>query len=1704
MKYYTKLLFAVLTALFSFGFANAQANLIEIPQDQGKSLDDFARTAFVEGDDYNTYTASADLQVAFKMYDIDVQGCDYVVVKFAEPVAAGWCIAFWAQGGTDNVAIPEGATEYKYVFADDEKCAVANDVLPQICMLTLWGAEKPLVAKVSGIYKHKAPAANELEQTLNIERFTGMGYSVTNATVDFTEAKAFLGVDALTTDMLRVVNPDGTKISDYAGYDGWFNGKGVAETWGANTKVCVKFFQAIPDGAFEICDMNGADVEGKTYTVTWALEANDKVVYYNINVTFKKPAAVELAVVDKGIATSITYDVEEGSYVEKTASLTDEQVATICAELGISALSEATIYGYNPTTKELVKNFAGFDGWRDANGDFHNWTGNAEAPACVKYTDGQNYLCYNIAGCSAQTVKTYWAIANDTKAVLVEIDFIYEAAAAEDPELVAPEGWTSLIANGNLATDNVANFVSKEAPSADIVGATIVPGAGKNNSRGLVVKSADEVGKEGAQDWDTQFWIKVNEPLVSGSKLHVEFDYAASKAAKAGTQAHGEPGAYQHWAMVGDVNFTTEWQHFSQDIEIDDAMAKGDNGNGNGIGLISVAFNLAVERTAVEYYFDNFGVWAQLPEPVATWKDLIVNGDMEGESLECFYVTEQGVGGPYVAEATAAIGKDGSKAVKVQSGDNPSQDWDSQFFIRLPYQLPAGTKYKVSFDYKANKAGDFDTQAHGEPGAYIHWAAIGSGSFTTDWKTYEKEGSISSDMSKEGQLMQTIAFNLAKNKVATEFIFDNVKFEVPEDVFETLTLNPATNPVPYAVAIAKKALNDEIANAEAKLADEKNVNGQEELTTAVAAAKDLQASQDVEAINAATAALKTAVGNFVVANAEFPYQKYYIVNAASQLYWGAANDWGTRASLVKHPEYVMLVPLPDGKYQLESQVSNGGTSYYFGGDYMDGQPIALTITKVEEPLGDDDDDNPVYAYTIANGDNYFGWDGTSSVLGKNLAADSENALWLIVPEEKLMENLKNATVDEPVDATFLIIDHTFGRNNRNVSAWTNEGGAALTGGNSNKHDAEKYHGVFNVYQKLANAPAGVYKFEAQGFYRQDGDDNENLPVFYANDVTTAIPVKTGAENSMADACASFEKGLYQAEPIFVEVAEDGELTIGVKLENNTALWCIWDNFVLTYYGENATIKEVQNQATIEELLALRKKATELKIQANDEVIENILNEALAKTAKVGTIEEIQEAITTMKEAIDQVETSLEAKDKLAKMKELIDATNVYTEEAYNEYYGQWYAKYQDGTITKAEVAALQDPFLVTGWHAAITVDNFLLSAWDTNPDFQDAPYYINSWSIEGESDGSEFKVPFFEYWTGDGDSLGERTLTATMNGLEEGEYDVTAWVRVRIKNGAEAPTYGITLQVNDGEAVDVAAGDQVGTTQMYLKEYTATGAVAEDGVLKIKFNVAADNNISWLSFKNVKFEKKEVVHTWDFTKWSDATIANLKADAAASKIAGWSDVEKKADAEADAEPTEASKDNCFWAVIPEGGELTANGEVIEELKGLLFGDTFAGNRSLAIAVNYPSTSLGDYYGPAYLWLGGKNFDCFTIPAVKGGTTITMGIESHKSSDARGVKLLVGENELTDPEGNAVAVPKTYTKQTWQVPAGDAVNVVVKNTNGCHIYFIDAEQDEAAIATSISTVKSNKLDGTIFNLNGQKVNKAQKGLYIINGQKVVVK
>ena len=621
---------------------------------------------------------------------------------------------------------------------------------------------------------------------------------------------------------------------------------------------------------------------------------------------------------------------------------------------------------------------------------------------------------------------------------------------------------------------------------------------------------------------------------------------------------------------------------------------------------------------------------------------------------------------------------------------------------------------------------------------------------------------------------------------------------------------------------------------------------------------------------------------------EFAYDKYIVKNVGSGLYWGAGNDWGTQASLIKNPEFVKFDPreMPEGQYKLESQVNNGGTSYYFNGDYMDnGSPVALTITKLE---------NGNYTIALASDGTLYGYDGTSTVLGKGLTdATDANAQWTIQTLNDAKAALANATVDEPMNATLLLDDPNFGRNNRYSSKWTQTGVGNLSGGNNTNNCAESYHANFTLTQTV-EAPNGIYAMTAQGFYRQDGSDNDNLPVFFANDETQTFPVKTGSENSMSTASVSFTNGLYTIEPIFVEVT-DGTLTVGAKNEANTNLWCIWDNFQLTYYGAEASIGDVKFGALVAQVNELRAQAQGLKgTEGISKAAEAALNAALATTADVEKTEDgLNGAIATLTAAIDKAQAAINIAPKLAAAKRLIASTNVYTteaKEAYQATIDAAQAKYDDATLTMSEAQTFANPEAIQDWRSANAYDDFLLSAWSIN-DVQCADFstslYINTWSVEGETDGSEFKVPFFEYWTGDGESLGEATLTGTVTGLQPGgSYDATAWIRVRLKNGATAPATGITLDVNGGDAIDVAAGDQVGAGQFYLKEFSATGNADNTGTLKINIKVAADNNISWLSFKNVNYSIGTAISGLDSDAINNAAIYDLTGRRVSKAVKG--------------------------------------------------------------------------------------------------------------------------------------------------------------------------------------------------------------------------
>ena len=86
--------------------------------------------------------------------------------------------------------------------------------------------------------------------------------------------------------------------------------------------------------------------------------------------------------------------------------------------------------------------------------------------------------------------------------------------------------------------------------------------------------------------------------------------------------------------------------------------------------------------------------------------------------------------------------------------------------------------------------------------------------------------------------------------------------------------------------------------------------------------------------------------------------KAILKNVKSGLFWGAGNNGGTRASLLPYSEYQTLHQ-NGSTYTMETQVGNGGNNFYFDGDYMDCQPVSLTITHQGNGYS-----------TIAEGSNY--------------------------------------------------------------------------------------------------------------------------------------------------------------------------------------------------------------------------------------------------------------------------------------------------------------------------------------------------------------------------------------------------------------------------------------------------------------------------------------------------------------------------------------------------------------------------------------------------------------------------------------------------------------------------------------------------------------------------------------------------------------
>ena len=382
---------------------------------------------------------------------------------------------------------------------------------------------------------------------------------------------------------------------------------------------------------------------------------------------------------------------------------------------------------------------------------------------------------------------------------------------------------------------------------------------------------------------------------------------------------------------------------------------------------------------------------------------------------------------------------------------------------------------------------------------------------------------------------------------------------------------------------------------------------------------------------------------------------YYIKNVATGKFMAAGSSWGSHAIVDDHGFDVKLATLEEGKYTIDTQISNGGVKNFLNGEFTDGASFTWTFVATTATDG-------TPAFYINNGEkNLSAQEGNQDVVLQT--TDNDYAKWVFVTEAERIAALANATAEAGMDATWLIKGHNIGRNDTRNNTWQ---GSVKPGGDVTNMNAEKYNTDFDVYQTI-KVPNGKYVLELQGFYRNGEikisapahlNGSENLYAkAYANTVETSLPsvyadagkVDAGSSvegiegkfpDSQADASKFFSAGAYNLalDPV---VVSDGTLKIGVKkVEKVAADWACFDNFRLTYYGEVndvAVFKEAYEAAlvaakaavsddTYAEVVGDERTALTAAIDANSTVAEE------TKEAYIAATTALNEATNTFKGA----------------------------------------------------------------------------------------------------------------------------------------------------------------------------------------------------------------------------------------------------------------------------------------------------------------------------------------------------------------------------------------------------------------------------------------------------------------------------------------
>ena len=404
----------------------------------------------------------------------------------------------------------------------------------------------------------------------------------------------------------------------------------------------------------------------------------------------------------------------------------------------------------------------------------------------------------------------------------------------------------------------------------------------------------------------------------------------------------------------------------------------------------------------------------------------------------------------------------------------------------------------------------------------------------------------------------------------------------------------------------------------------------------------------------------------------------------------------------------------------------------------------LTSTKYSRPLGvyNDGTDAPAVGTEI----------------GANSAGKGTSFQIYAIAKTKFLENYKEklseATATNPRNATLLITNPDFNANNS--TGWSGTTANAKHGGGA----AEFWHpSSFDLYQTLTGLSNGKYQVNVQVV--QSGDKTAQLYATTSLGTETAT-VTASTQTKLTNQSDLASNGVYMGRDealgkISVTVnVTDGNLTIGLKDADPSNHWVVFDNFTMSYLG---TV-DLSEYVTAYEAALTAAKSVDRESPMKSDVL-TALTSALNsysnvdKTSMDALVEATGALNTAATAAASSVEAYAKAKTILENTEKFINSTNFYTAEAIDAYTTNDYTTpkkgYDERTLTNEDIAKLQDPYVKGAWKAERNVWAVLRSTWS------DTSLNINTWSVEGDTDGSNFVTPFVEWWTNDDKTLAAGT-----------------------------------------------------------------------------------------------------------------------------------------------------------------------------------------------------------------------------------------------------------------------------------------------------------------------------------------------------------